>query len=274
MAAVSDVNGCFKARFAADVSVWDGVNRNPNDVPAWKVANNMIHERADLLYTKLKLGSDYFWYSSHWGPLQQLVDATLGGNVPYVSASNKRLQMDAAVVMLPGIGPPGARIIYEEKILSKATAEYLNIQAGVVVPLRWGTFGWRSFGNGTSLVPNTGDVVNMFTAVRRTFDFIGNTLVLTSHGVWLDMPGNRRAIDSLTNSFNAWGASLHAQGAVLAFRLEFRHDENFTVDLLSGKFTFHVWIGGVVPMQWIHFRLEYDVSSLETLFDTSAQLAA
>jgi hypothetical protein len=74
----------------------------------------------------------------------------------------------------------------------------------------------------------------------------------------------------LVNSSNAWGASLHSQGAVLSFRVEFRHDENPTVDLLSGQFRFHVWVGGVVPMQWILFRLEYDVSGLETLFDTAA----
>ena len=58
-------------------------------------------------------------------------------------------------------------------------ANMLNSQ-GVITALNW-IGGWRSWGNRTACYPANTDVKDMFISVRRMFDFIGNTIVLT---VW------------------------------------------------------------------------------------------
>ena len=69
---------------------------------------------------------------------------------------------------------------------------------GVVTALNW-IGGWKSWGNRTACYPGVTDVKDMFIPVRRTFDYVGNTIVLT---IWqkVDEPGNRRLIDAIVNS--------------------------------------------------------------------------
>jgi uncharacterized protein len=64
-----------------------------------------------------------------------------------------------------------------------------------------------------------------------------------------------------------WLNGLTNQGATLGGRVEFRHDENPTTELLAGHYVFHVFIAPPTPAEWIEFLIEYDVSYLDTLFE-------
>jgi phage tail sheath protein FI len=113
----------------------------------------------------------------------------------------------------------------------------------------------------------------MFIPVRRMFDYIGNTIVLT---IWqfLDEPGNRRLIDAIVNSLQLWLDSLTNTQALIGARLEFRQDENPTVNLLNGHYVFHVYFAGTTPAEWLDFRLEYDISYLQNLFTDQQVITA
>lgn len=248
------INGCFKARCAIDVDTQ--TIKKAIDVPAWKNSNNIVFERQDALWPKLGLTDRVFNFSSQWGPLQMHTDATRGRDLPYYSASNKRLRINKTVLA------DGSEII-----VPKPDADYLNSQ-GVVTTINF-IGGHRAWGNRTAAYPATSDVKDVFHSVRRMYDYIGNTVVLT---VWqkVDEPMNRRLIDAVTESLQTWLNSLYSEGATLGAEVQFRHDENPTTELLAGHMVFHLFIAPPPPAEWIEFRLEFNVGYLNTLFESSA----
>lgn len=244
------INGCFKARCAIDADT-DEVKK-AIDVPAWKNRNNIVFERQDCLWPKLGLTERVFNFSSQWGPLQMHTDATRGRDIPYFSASNKNLRINKTILA------DGSEII-----VPKPDADYLNSQ-GIVTSINF-IGGHRAWGNRTAAYPATSDVKDVFHSVRRTYDYIGNTIVLT---VWqkVDEPMNRRLVDSVTESLQTWLNSLYNEGATLGAEVQFRHEENPTTELLAGHMVFHLFIAPPPPAEWIEFRLEFNVSYLNTLF--------
>jgi phage tail sheath protein FI len=150
-------------------------------------------------------------------------------------------------------------------------ANYLNSQ-GIVTALNF-VGGWRSWGNRTAAYPANSDVKDMFIPVRRMFDYIGNTIVLT---IWqkVDEPGNRRLIDAVVNSLQLWLDGLAATEALLGARVEFRQDENPTTELLNGHYTFHIYIAVPTPAEWLDFRIEYWIPFVEALFPSDNAIAA
>ena len=150
-------------------------------------------------------------------------------------------------------------------------ANMLNGQ-GVVTALNW-IGGWRSWGNRTAAYPSNTDVKDMFIPVRRMFDFIGNTIILT---IWqkVDEPGNRRLIDAVVNSLQLWLDGLASQEALLGARIQFNQSENPTTELLNGHYTFHVYIAVPTPAEWLDFKIEYWVPYVSDLWTTDQQAAA
>ena len=146
---------------------------------------------------------------------------------------------------------------------SKALADSLNGQ-GIVSTINW-IGGWKLWGSNMSIYPSSSDVKDRWIPVRRMTDWLGNTVVLTVFQ-FVDKPGNRRLIDSIIDSLNIWLNSLVASGNALGARVEFRHDENPTTDLLNGHYRFHIYEAFPTPAEWIEFLLEFDVTYLETLF--------
>jgi len=244
------INGCFKARCAIDADTT--VVKKAIDVPAWKNQNNIVFERQDCLWPKIGLTDRVFNFSSQWGPLQQHTDITRGRDIPYFSASNKNLRINK-VLLADG----------SEMIVPKPDADYLNSQ-GIVTTINF-IGGHRAWGNRTAIYPASSDIKDVFHSVRRTYDYIGNTIVLT---VWqkVDEPMNRRLIDSVTESLQTWLNSLYNEGATLGAEVQFRHDENPTTELLAGHMVFHLLIAPPPPAEWIEFRLEFNVSYLNSLF--------
>lgn len=61
--------------------------------------------------------------------------------------------------------------------------------------------------------------------------------------------------------------SLQGTGAILGGRIEFRPEDNPTIELLDGKSKFRVFIAPPIPNEEIEVVLEYDSSYFDTLFD-------
>jgi uncharacterized protein len=258
-----NINGCFSAICLIDV---DTVTvKTAQDVNAWKNSNNITFPRQQCLFGNPALvgatATKVFHFASQQGPLMQWTDAYRGDGLPYNSPSNKPLRMNA-LLLADGV---------TELPMHLLDANMLNGQ-GVITALNF-IGGWRSWGNRTACYPANTDVKDMFISVRRMFDYIGNTLVLT---VWqkVDEPGNRRLIDAVVNSIQLWLDGLSNTEALLGARCEFRQDENPTTELLNGHYVFHVYIAVPTPAEWIDFRIEYWLPYVQNLWAEDEATAA
>jgi len=261
-----NINGCFACTCLIDVDT--AVALSPQDVigtSGWKNTNNIVFPRQECLYGNPTLvgaivggpGSattvtKKFHFASQQGPLIQWTDTYKGNGMPYCSPSNKNLRMNSL-----------QRADGSEVPMHLADANMLNGQ-GVVTALNW-VGGWRSWGNRTACYPSDTDVHDMFIPVRRMFDYIGNSIVLT---VWqeVDEPGNRRLIDAVVNSIQMWLDGITATGALIGARIEFNQAENPAVEILNGHYIFHVFIAVPTPAEWLDFKLEYWVPYIDNLW--------
>lgn len=260
-AKAESINGCFACTCLIDVDT--ATVTTPQDVNEWKNTNNIVFPRQECLFgmpaLKGSSSTKKYNFASQQGPLIQWTDTYKGNGVPYHSPSNKNLRMNALLLD-----------DNSEINVSLADANMLNSQ-GVVTALNW-IGGWRSWGNRTAAYPSNTDVKDMFIPVRRMFDYVGNTVVLT---IWqkVDEPGNRRLIDAVVNSLQTWLDGLTNQEALLGARIEFRHDENPTTEILDGHFVFHIYIAVPTPAEWLDFRIEYWVPFIENLWPATEQAA-
>jgi phage tail sheath protein FI len=256
-----NINGCFACTCL--VSIDTDVAKVAQDAPLFKNRNNMVFPRQTCLFGKPALLGQtqrkVYNFCSQQGPLMQHTDVWRGRSIPYFSPSNKNLRMNALL-----------REDGEEINLNLFDANYLNSH-GIVTAINW-IGGWKSWGNRTACFPDVTDVKDMFIPVRRTFDFVGNTIVLT---IWqkVDDPGNRRLIDSIVTSIQLWLDGIQNEGALLGARIEFLHSENPATELLNGHYVFHVFIAVPTPAEWLEFRIEYWIPYLNALFEEPVEEA-
>jgi len=247
-AKASNINAHFKAIAVVDIDS-DTVTQY-TDVVAAKNTNNLTDELLVVCWPKVKLGDEEFWMSSQ---VAGLIARTDGENedIPYTSPSNKNFQMNAAIANK------------EEVWLGPEQAGYLNGQ-GIITALNF-VGGWKCWGNRTGCYPGVTDVKDAYLPIRRMFNWIGNTLVLT---FWqkVDFPVNRRLIETIVDSANIWLNGLSARQFILGGRVEFQQDENPVTDLMDGIIKLHVYVTPPSPAREIDFILEYDPAYVQTLF--------
>jgi len=245
-AKASLINSHFKAMAIVDVP--ESVDKY-SDVPAYKDDNGLTDEHMVVCWPKLKVGNEKYWMSSHVAGLLSSLDAE--ENVPYRSPSNHRFEATGAFV--------GANEVW----LGPEEAGYLNGN-GIVTALNF-VGGWRCWGNRTAAYPANTDVKDTFIPIRRMFNYIGNTLVLTA---WqkLDYPITKRLIETVVDSFNIWLNGLAAREFILGGRVAFLKEENPTTDIMDGVIKFHVYITPPSPAREIDFIVEYDPAYIKTLF--------
>lgn len=221
------------------------------DVAAWKNSNNITDPKQVVCFPMLALDGVAYHQSTQLAGLIGDTDSD-NDDVPYVSPSNKNYQMTSAVLA------DGTEIW-----LGADAAAYLNSQ-GVVTALNF-IGGWKCWGNRTACYPANTDVKDSFIPVRRMFSWVGNTLI---QSFWqrVDAPLNRRQIDAIVDSANAWLNGMTAKQYILGGRVEFLESENPTTDLMDGKARFHVYLTPPSPNREIDFVLEYDPQYVETLF--------
>ena len=246
------INGCFKAVALVDVPVAGaGAPATYSEVPQWTQANNYTDRQMAVCWPKVTLGGEQHWLSSHLAGLMCRTDAE-HGDVPYKSPSNELLVID-------GVAPVAGREVW----LDPAEGAYLNGQ-GIVTALNFDG-GWKAWGNRTGAYPGSTDVKDTFLPIRRMFNWVGNTLVLT----WwqhLDFPVTRRGIETVVDSANVWLNGLAAREIILGGRVEFRSDENPVTDVMDGVVRLHVYLTPPSPARELDFILEYDPAYLQALF--------
>ena len=244
---VAKINEVFKAIAIADIPA----TLTYSEVPAWKNEKNLVDENLIVCWPKISLGGVQYHISTQLAGLMAQVDYD-NDSVPYVSPSNKNLQMDSSVLA------DGT-----EQFLSLPQANYLNSQ-GIVTALNFSS-GWVAWGNSCSKFPSSTDPIERFISIRRTMNWIINSLVLTYFSQ-VDAPMTRRLIELVMDSVNIWFNGLAAKGCILGGRIVFDSGDNPTTNLISGIVKFKIYVTPPPPAEQISFELEFDPDYLSTLF--------
>ncbi|MDX8367782.1 phage tail sheath family protein [Cytobacillus sp. IB215665] len=249
-AKAGNINTYFKAAALTDVD--SSTADTYSKVAEWKNQNNYTGANEAVCWPKVALGDKVYHISTQLAGLNARTDAE-NGDIPYVSPSNKNLQMNRAVL------EDGTEVN-----LGPDQAAYLNGQ-GIVTALNF-SGGWKAWGNRTGAYPGTSDVKDTFIPVRRMHNWIANTIVLTT---WqkVDGPINKRLIETIVDSLNIWLNGLTSTGALVGGKVEFRKEENPTTDLLDGTVRFHVSLAEPTPAREIEFLLEFDATYYNRLFE-------
>ncbi|MEX3625835.1 phage tail sheath family protein [Viridibacillus arvi] len=247
---VNNINSYFRATAIVDVDTKE-VNTY-SKVTEWKNKNNYTSPEEIVCWPEVAIGEQQYRLSTQLACLIAQTDGR-AGDIPYVSPSNKSLQMNKAILNNG-----------TEVELGPDEAEYLNSQ-GITTALNF-IGGWKAWGNRTGAFPANTDVKDAFVAVRRMQKWIGNTLILT-HWQKVDNPTIQRQIDGVVDTTNIWLNGLESAGALLGAHVDFRSSDNPITDLLAGITRYHVSYAAPVPNEYIEFILEYDPSYLNTLFE-------
>jgi Bacteriophage tail sheath protein len=244
------IDGAFRAMALVDLPT-DGTIATYADAPAYKTNNGFTSVDELVTWPKVKNGDNVYHGSTVEACVANITDATYNG-IPYASPSNK------AVIGTSAVLDDGTEVL-----LTRPQANTLNDQ-GIATFLN-GFNGWRTWGNRTGGYPGTTDPKDAFIPIRRMFNWIGNTIILTTDAN-VDDPANRRLIDLVVGTITSFINGLIAAGALVDGKIEFRSDENSTIDLSDGKVTWHVTLTPPSPAEEMDFTLEYDPSALAGLF--------
>lgn len=247
-----NINGNFKAMALCDAPATSETCPVYSSVPEWKNQNNLVLTQQILCWPHVRNTETIYHCSVHLAGVIGVTDNANGG-VPYCSPSNKNLAM-TGMCLEDGT----------EVVIGNEEANYLNGQ-GIATLLNFSK-GWTFWGNRTCCYPGNTDPKDAFIPVRRMFQWVGNTIVLTIFQK-VDEPGNRRLIDTVVNSLNQWLNSLTARQQLLGGRVEFREEDNPTIELMDGIYHFKVYITSPSPAEVLEFDLEIDTAYYSTLFD-------
>ncbi|MGO4540374.1 phage tail sheath family protein [Paenibacillus sp. 2TAB19] len=250
VAKATNINGHFKAFALTDLPTGSGGVDVFTEAGDWKADNNYTAPQQSALWPKATYKGKQYHLSTRLAGAIGATDALYGG-IPYASPSNKDLKIDGTVLS------DGSEVF-----LGQDQALALNAQ-GVTTAINF-VGGWKSWGNHTGAFPDSAEPKDSFISVRRMFDWVSNSIVLT---YWskVDDPMSKRLIETITDSLNIWLNGLTASGALLGGRVEFNASENSQGDILTGKLQFHVFLTPPSPAQEINFTLEYDPSYLGSL---------
>lgn len=244
------INGNFRAMAFCDAPADSNVPVY-SSVPEWKKNNNLVLTQQVLCWPMVRNTETLYHASVHLAGVIGVTDNYYGG-VPYCSPSNKNASITGLCL------DDGTEVVFGNE-----EANYLNGQ-GIVTLLNFAK-GWTIWGNRTCCYPGVTDPKDAWIAVRRMFQWVGNTIVLTT---WqkVDEPGNRRLIETVVNSINQWLNSLVARGQLLGGRCLFREEDNPTIELMDGIYHFKVFMTPPSPAEDMEFNLEIDTEYYSTLF--------
>lgn len=245
-----NINGIFSCICIVDIPSDASGAQTYSQAVEWKNSHNLNHERQLVCWPMVELGNRKFHMSTQLIGVINATDSD-NDNVPFKSPSNELMMIDSVRT------DSGNEIS-----LGLEQANYLNSQ-GIITSINF-INGFVAWGNRTACYPANSDVKDCFIPVRRMFDFLSNSFILT---FWqnVDMPVTLRLIQTIINSFNIYLNGLAARQMLLGGRIEFRNDENPSTNLIDGKLIFHVFITPPVPAETIEAIFEYDPKYLNSL---------
>lgn len=249
-AKASKINGCFNASVLLDVA-----GNTKEEANAAKIANEYTDKSTLVCWPKAKIGERTYHLSTILAGTTARTDAE-NDNVPFKSPSNKKIPVTALV------NDAG-----KEVWLDQVQGNILN-GYGIVTAVNMK--GWRTWGNSTaaynSEITEVMDPKDRFIAVRRMFDWWGNTFI-ESYFDKVDEPGNLRLIESVVDSENIRVNGFKGLGQIAGGSIEFRRADNPISEILSGKIQFIQKVAFFTPAEEIVNVLEFDPTILaNTLF--------
>lgn len=250
-AKAASINGLFPAKALIDLNVGSGGALTYSAAITAKSEAAMTDKGMVVLWPMLKNGDIKYHFSLHLAGVLATLDTENDG-VPYESPSNKAVKANALVL---DDGTPVN--------LTKAQADALN-NNGIVTALNF-MGGWKIWGNYTACYPDSADVKDYYIPISRMFDWVARSVV-QSFWTFLDMPMNRRLVDTIIDTANIWLNSLVGSGYLLGARIELDGAENSLEKLMAGIVKVHIYMTPPSPAQEIDFTLEYDANYVADAF--------
>lgn len=239
------INGCFNATNVIDV-----LGKTKETAIENKVINEYNDKTSVICWPKSKIGNKVYHYSTIVAAAIAKRDSQ-NENVPFKSPSNLKIPISAMV------NDDG-----EEVFLDQLEGNVLNGQ-GIVTAINMG--GWRTWGNNTAAYnpedPEFNDPKDRFIAVRRMFDWWGNTFI-QEYFDKVDDATNYRLIESLVDSENIRANGFKAKGQIAGGKIEFRKSDNPVNQILNGKIQFIQKVAFFTPAESITNILEFDPTIL------------
>lgn len=250
-AKAKNINGVFKTIAVCDIPTAQVIKYS--DCYSYKTSHNLVDAFLVDCWPRVGLGEKVYYLSTHAAALMAFVDADKNDNIPFESPSNKRLQVDRAVLA------NGTQIA-----LTKVEVNILNGQ-GIVTHLNFGNM-QRLWGSRTSIYPASSDPKDVWIPTRRMMNFVGNMLAVNFFSE-VDMPITRRDIDRVLDRAGCWLNGLSSgRGALLGGEIAFLPEDNPNSQLADGIIIFRVSICPPAPARVIQFTLSYDVNMYSNLF--------
>lgn len=250
-AACGNICGHFRAMGIYETP--DTVTRY-TDLPAWINENNLADPNLLCMFGHGLYNDETEWGSAHLAGVIGQRDAENSG-IPFWSPSNKSL-------LCEGLVHAGRKLH-----LTPVEAAYCNGH-GIVTGISM-IGGLRAWGDQTTAYPGNSDVKDASIPIRRMFNWVGNTLVLTSWQ-FVSNPMRRRMVETVQDTFNVWLNGLVGREFLLGGRVAFEQIDNPTSDLMDGKVRWHVYLCPPQAARELVFVLEYDPQYLSALFGEGA----
>lgn len=240
------VNGVFRCNALIDVDCGADGARKYTDVKQVKEDTGLTNANAFALWPMAKIGAKKYRYSAFMGAEIQYVDAG-NGDIPHVSPSNKVTSLTGACL------EDGTEVLLDQ--------EQANLVNSFGVTTLLNMNGWRTWGNNTAAYPGTTDPKDRWFAVRRFFNWWGNSFILT-YFQKVDDPANYRLIENITDSENIRGNGYVARGVCARAEIQFLEEENPVTDILNGKISFNQYLAPYIPAEFILNKLEFDPNAI------------
>ena len=249
------INGSFKTENVLDLE------GNTIDSAILDKETKLYDDKSSVLaWPKIKISDKTYRYSSILASVMQRTDVE-NDNVPYQSPSNKRISISSLV------NDDG-----QEIYLDQVQGNRLNGK-GIVTAINMR--GWRVWGNNTAMyddenLSNVPDPKDRFIAVRRMFNWWGNSFIL-NYFDRVDDPTSYRLIESVVDQENIRANGFKARGQIAGAKIEFREKDNPVHQIMDGKIQFIQKIGFLTPAKEIENVIEFDPTILtESLFGGDA----
>ncbi len=240
------INGVFKAMAILDLDTAKATKYT--DTKKVKEDSGFTSKFCYPLWPKAKIGEKIVSMSAIAAALISYTDAN-NDDVPSVSPSNKMLGVTGICL------EDGTEVTIDQDQASTVNSY------GVTTAINLN--GWRLWGNYTGAFPSSQDAKDTWFAVRRMFNWQGNSFIQTYFDR-VDDPMNHVLIESIVDSENI-RAGAYAPDKWAGASIEYRSEDNPTTDILAGKMTFRQKIAPYTPAQEIENILSYDVDTLKSV---------
>ncbi|WP_040948473.1 phage tail sheath family protein [Gorillibacterium massiliense] len=243
-----DINGHWDAVVLADIDA-----NTLHDAISWKSTNEYTDIQLKVGWPKVIHAGRTFWASTRMAVRMQQTDFD-GDNVPYVSPSNKQIDITGTVLK------NGTSVSFDE-----IQANELNAHGITTFIFRGGI--WVLWGPHNANYEDSVEVdpKNVFDASIRMMRYLTNTFQKRYMHL-IDGPLTHILVDTILNDAGTWLNSLIADGKLLAGTIRFNESSNPTSSMITGDFLFDIQTTTTPVAKSLTFKVQYTTSGLNALF--------